>query len=86
MNNLILALLTSVIMMAVLSACSNGGGTNPQVTSYELLDPTFAAGNKFGTSVAILPNGNIIVSAPYDSTYAVNGGAVHLFNPYAQIL
>ncbi len=58
---------------------------NP-LSSFELLDPTFAAGNGFGYRMTVLTNGNIVVASPYDSSGpgGANSGAVHLYNPYAQ--
>ena len=58
----------------------------PTVTSAELLDPTIAAGNKFGSLTVILANGNIVVTSPEDSSVASNNGAVHLYDPYKKIL
>ena len=58
----------------------------PTVTSAELLDPTIAAGNKFGSLTVILANGNIVVTSPEDSSVASNSGAVHLYDPYKKIL
>ena len=60
--------------------------TTPTVTSAELLDPTIAAGNKFGSLTVILANGNIVVTSPEDSSVASNNGAVHLYDPYKKIL
>ena len=58
---------------------------NP-LSSFELLDPTFAAGNLFGHSMTVLTNGNIVVVSPSDSSGpgGANSGAVHLYNPYEQ--
>jgi hypothetical protein len=61
---------------------------NP-LTSHESIDPTIAAGNKFGDSVnaagvVTLPNGNIVIRSRYDSSGATNNGAVHLYNPYTK--
>jgi len=58
----------------------------PTVTSADLLDPTIAAGNKFGSLTVILANGNIVVTSPEDSSVASNNGAVHLYDPYKKIL
>lgn len=54
--------------------------------SFEISDPTAAAGNEFGKHVSILPNGNIVFVVSKDSSVASNNGAVHLFNPYSQTL
>ena len=79
-----------LLNLVFLSACSGGGSgsnTNTSVTSFELLDPIAAINNKFGTKVVILPNGNIVISAPTDSSVAApSSGAVHLYNPYTQTL
>ena len=56
----------------------------PTVTSAELLDPTIAAGNKFGSLTVILANSNIVVTSPLDSSVASNNGAVHLYNPFTK--
>ena len=55
-----------------------------QITSFELIDPTPGAKHKFGTQVVILASGNIVVTAPFDSSVANNNGAVHLYNPVTQ--
>ena len=80
---------------AGLAACGGGGGggggggdgtTPTPITSFELLDPTPGAGDEFGARVAILANGNIVVSDPGDSSIASSSGAVHLYNPLTQTL
>ncbi|MEP4545518.1 MAG: cadherin-like beta sandwich domain-containing protein [Saccharospirillum sp.] len=54
-----------------------------RVISFELLDPTPGATDRFGSKVVILGNGNIVVSDPQDSSrFAVNG-AVHLYSPFS---
>ena len=73
-------LLTSIF---ILVGC--GGGTStPTVASFELLDPDAEANNEFGYSTVILANGNIVVTSPYDDTFATNAGAVHLYNPFTK--
>jgi len=83
-------LLIYLSLALTLVACggSGGGTTQPSITfsSYELLDPTPGAGDQFGQKIIILPNGNIVVSDPGDSSIATNNGAVHLFNPVTQEL
>ena len=80
------ALLTGAAL--VLASCGGGGGSDDSapapITSFELLDPNPGAGNRFGQDVAILANGNVVVTAPRDSTVAPNSGAVHLYNPRTQ--
>ena len=80
------ALLTGAAL--VLATCGGGGGSDDSaptpITSFELLDPNPGAGNRFGQDVAILANGNVVVTAPRDSTVAPNSGAVHLYNPRTQ--
>ena len=68
----------------VLTACS--GGTNTSATSFELHDPNATANNRFGEKVVILPNGNIVVYAPNDSSVASSSGAVHLYNPSQKLI
>ena len=85
MNNRLITIL-SLLSLLILNACSGGGSSTTSVTSFELLDPIAAANNRFGSKVVILPNGNIVVAAPLDSSVATNNGAVHLFNPYTQTL
>ena len=76
----------------VLASCGGGGGgddsasTPTPITSFELVDPTARAGDQFGRSVAILANGNIVVTDPFDFTVATNSGAVHLYNPRTRAL
>jgi len=48
--------------------------------SFQLLDPNPNAGNRFG-SRAVLSDGNIVVSSPFDDLIATDTGAVYLFNP-----
>ncbi|HEY9672327.1 MAG TPA: CHAT domain-containing protein [Waterburya sp.] len=50
-------------------------------TSFQLLDPHPAQVNRFGEQSAVLSNGNIVVSSPFDSLIAPTAGAVYLFNP-----
>jgi hypothetical protein len=63
----------------LLQSCGGGGSTSttvpastptpvpiPQISSFELIDPAPGSPDKFGNQVAILPNGNIIVSDPGD--------------------
>lgn len=84
-----------ISLSALLAACGDSGsnssgsndGTTPgSVASFELIDPTPAAGDQFGQLVVILANGNIVVSDPNDSSVAANNGAVHLYNPVTQML
>lgn len=56
------------------------------ITSFELIDPTPGANDRFGSSVVVLTNGNIVVVDPFDSTMVSNGGAVHLYDPVSQTL
>lgn len=72
----------------ILLACGGDSGSDSgtSITSFELLDPTPLAGELFGTIVIILPNGNIIVTDPNDSSIAASSGAVHLYNPFTQTL
>ena len=84
----------TISLSALIAACgSDGGGgsssdssTPGSIVSFELIDPTPGAGDKFGQSVVILANGNIVVSDPNDSSIAANNGAVHLYNPLTQTL
>lgn len=46
----------------------------------EFVDPNPAAGNQFSATVVALSTGNVVVTAPYDSTAAPFAGAVYLFN------
>jgi filamentous hemagglutinin family protein len=50
-------------------------------TSFQLFDPHPGQGNRFGWNIAVLSNGNIVVSSPEDDLIAQNAGAVYLFNP-----
>ncbi|WP_419811998.1 hypothetical protein [Bacterioplanoides sp.] len=86
------SLLVTALSIAI-SACggSSGGGGGPEVspnpepltptTSLELLDPTPGAGDKFGSQVLQLPNGNIVVTDSGDSSVVEKNGAVHLYSP-----
>jgi len=54
---------------------------SPSNQTFQLLDPNPAAGNTFGNESAVLSNGNIVISSPYDDLIARNAGAVYLFDP-----
>jgi len=54
---------------------------NSPISTLELIDPFPGAGDRFGSVVVQLANGNIVVSDPSDDTMAINSGAVHLYNP-----
>ncbi len=47
---------------------------------YELLDPNPLGGTGFGTDVTVLPNGNVVVTKPFDDFGGMNAGAIHLYN------
>ena len=55
------------------------GPTTTQGTVFELRDPTPGAGDQFGQHVAVLSNGNIVVTDPNDASIVPSGGAVHLY-------
>lgn len=72
-----------------LAACNNeikqaSGTISSAASSFELLDPTPGTGDRFGQFVAILANGNIVVSDVFDSSIGGGNGAVHLYNPATQ--
>ena len=88
-----------MLFVLMLSACGGsgsssgggggggGGGIIPAgVTSFEIIDPSPAAGDRFGEIVAVLANGNVVVSDSFDSSVVTDGGAVHLYDPLAQTL
>jgi hypothetical protein len=56
-----------------------------RVVTRDLIDPTPRADDRFGHSVAVLGNGNIVVTDPYDFTAAIQAGAVHLYNPLLSV-
>jgi len=74
----------------ILVGCGSGGSGSEippaTLTSFELLDPTPGIGDEFGQWVIILPNGNIVVSDPNDSTNAPGNGAVHLYSSSSRSL
>ena len=74
------------IFSLLLTACPGGGGgsSSTPIASFELVDPSWARDNNYGSSIVILGNGNIVVTEPFDDLYATNSGAVHLYNPYTQ--
>jgi hypothetical protein len=76
------AALVTFLVLSAAAGCDGGGGTTS--VPGELLDPTPATGNQFGTHVVTLANGNIVVTAPFDSSVASNNGALHLYNPVTQ--
>ncbi len=77
--------LALVPLAMVLPACSGSGGSSPgAIASFVLEDPIPGAANLFGSQVTLLPNGNIVVLAPGDSSVGLDNGAVHLFNPTTQ--
>lgn len=49
--------------------------------AWRFVDPAPQPGNRFGDAIVTLPNGNVVVSAPYqDVDGVVDAGAVHLFD------
>ena len=46
----------------------------------EFVDPDPASGNKFGTTIAPLNTGNVVITSPSDDVGATDAGAVYLFN------
>ncbi|MFN9294506.1 MAG: beta strand repeat-containing protein [Planctomyces sp.] len=46
----------------------------------QFTDPNPNAGNAFGSSVLVLPSGNVVVTSPYDDAGGTDAGAVYLFN------
>jgi hypothetical protein len=46
----------------------------------EFTDPNPNSGNGFGTSVLVLPSGNVAITSPNDDAGGSNAGAVYLFN------
>jgi hypothetical protein len=58
---------------------SNTGGTGT-LGFFQLLDPNPVAGNGFGTKVVVLPNQNVVVTAPDDNFGAAGAGAVFMYN------
>ena len=46
----------------------------------EFVDPHPAAGNGFGSTIAPLSTGNVVITSPGDDAGASNAGAVYLFN------
>jgi hypothetical protein len=59
---------------------SAGGGGTGTLGSFQLLDPNPVAGNGFGTKVIVLPNQNVVVTAPNDNFVATGAGAVFLYS------
>ncbi len=55
-------------------------GADGVVPQYQYVDPNPSSGNSFGTTVTVLPNGNVLVGASGDDFAATNAGAVYLFN------
>lgn len=52
--------------------------------SFELVDPTPGTDDRFGSSVQILANGNVLVSDPRDSSDIFQAGAIHLYSALEQ--
>jgi len=69
---------------SITANCTVTANFSPEVTTFEIIDPTPGASNGFGASVVILGNGNIVVFDPGDFSVVSNGGAVHLYNPVTQ--
>jgi hypothetical protein len=46
----------------------------------EFTDPNPNSGNGFGTTVLVLPSGNVAITSPNDDAGGSNAGAVYLFN------
>jgi hypothetical protein len=47
---------------------------------YQFTDPNPNSGNGFGTSVLVLPSGNVAITSPNDDFGGSDAGAVYLFN------
>jgi len=84
-----------ILLALALVTCSGGGGskddcrgsaTNAGITTSELLDPMQCKNGNFGSSINVLPNGNVVVYDPGDSSIAFRNGAFHLFDPLTQVL
>lgn len=89
--------LALVVPVLLLGACGGGGSTPavtvpvsaaptsitnpPKQEAFTFVDPTEAAGNKFGIKSVELSNGNIAVMS-FESSI----GAIHLYNPLTQAL
>jgi hypothetical protein len=61
----------------IIDSNPGGGGT---LGSFQLLDPHPIAGNDFGAQVVVLPNQNVVVTAPNDNFGATGAGAVFLYS------
>jgi len=70
-------------VLVLLTSCGGSSSTSP-ITSFELVDPAPAEGDLFGNHVAILTNGNVVVTDPFESSIASHAGAVHLYDPISQ--
>lgn len=89
-----LCLITSILLTACGGGGGGGGNSAPPPSNIEpakaviaeLLDPSPGENNAFGLHVLILSNGNIVVASPGDSSQAVNGGAVHLYDGISNAL
>ena len=84
------ATLCAIVLCALsLAACGGGGGGgggngSASVTSFEIVDPSPAAGEEFSRGIVILSSGNIVVTDPLDSNVAPFAGAAYLYNPVTQ--
>jgi filamentous hemagglutinin family protein len=54
--------------------------TGQSYPTYELIDPSFSAGNGFGQQILALGNGNVVIKAALDDFAAADAGAVYLYN------
>ena len=94
MKRRILFLLLTIVLLPGLLNCSSSGesvkctsNTEPYgITALELRDPVSCTGGRFGDSVVVLPNGNVVVSDPRDFSNKIGNGANHLYEPATQKL
>ncbi len=55
-------------------------GADGALPQYQYVDPNPVAGNAFGTTVTVLPTGNVVIGASSDDFTAAGAGASYLFN------
>ncbi|MFL6276832.1 MAG: hypothetical protein ACJ74G_16725 [Blastocatellia bacterium] len=79
---IVLMMLTSVLPSSRARAAGSPAGPTPVVSQINIFGPP--GSQQFGTSVTLLPNGNIVVTDPYYSitgpTPVANVGAAYLYN------
>ncbi len=73
-------IVTLVLMLLPLAATAAPASAFATMTFPELFNPYPDDGDEFGSTVVVLANGNVVVTAPGDDGVGASAGAVYLFD------